>query len=103
LNKKPRLVFSLEAAVSGLLHHLLHVVMVMMVVVVMMAMVVAMMMVMTMVLCHRCRFRTRHADSRHGEGNCDCEAEGREEGLLHGSFPFFAGMFKSGRGPDSRA
>lgn len=89
--------------VSGLLHHLLHVVMVMMVVVVMMAMVVAMMMVMTMMLCHRGCIRARHADSRHGESDCDCKAEGREEGLLHGSFPFSAGICKSGRSPDRRA
>jgi len=75
----------------GLLCHLLHVVMMMMVVVVVMAMVVAMMMVMTMMLCHRGRIRARRTNNRRRESKCNCKPEGREEGLLHGSFPFFAG------------
>jgi len=72
----------------GLLHHL-HVVVMMMVVVPVM---VAMMMVVTMMmmLCRR-RFRGGCADHRHRESNCSCKPEGREEGLLHGSFPSFAG------------
>ena len=71
--------------------------MMVMMVVVMMAMVVAMMMTMVMMLCHGGCIRARHADGRHAESNCDCKTEGRDEGLLHGSFPFFAGICKSGR------
>ena len=47
--------------------------------------------VMTMMLCHRGRVRARGADDRRRESECNCKPEGREEGLLHGSFPSFAG------------
>jgi hypothetical protein len=77
------LVGSLVCSV-GLLHDLLHVVVMMNVV---MAVVVAMMM-MTMMLCHRGRICARRADNRHRESKCNRKPEGREEGLLHGSFPF---------------
>ncbi|WP_164753443.1 MULTISPECIES: hypothetical protein [unclassified Mesorhizobium] len=62
----------------------------MVVVAVMMVMadMVAMMMVVTMMLCHRRRIRTRRTDDGHRESQCNCKPEGREEGLLHGSFPF---------------
>lgn len=50
--------------------------------------VVAMMMVVTMMLRHRGRVRARRADHWHRESQCDGKPEGREEGLLHGSFPF---------------
>ncbi|WP_202322956.1 hypothetical protein [Mesorhizobium sp. 113-3-9] len=78
------------SVVSGLLHRL-HVVVVMMVVV--MAVMMTMVVMMTMMLRHRGRIRARHADSRHRESNCNRKPESREEGLLHGSFPFFAGRY----------
>lgn len=81
------------SAVSGLLHRL-HVVVVMMAVMAVMMTIVVMM---TMMLRHRGRIRAGHADSRHRESNCNRKPESREEGLLHGSFPFFAGRYKSGR------
>jgi hypothetical protein len=65
--------------------HLLHVVVMMVV-----ADVMAMMMVVTMMLGHRGRIRARRADHRHRESQCNCKPEGREEGLLHGSFPFLS-------------
>ncbi|WP_197031576.1 hypothetical protein [Mesorhizobium ciceri] len=49
---------------------------------------VAMMMVVAMMLGHRGRIRARRADDGHRESHCNCKPEGREEGLLHGSFPF---------------
>ncbi|WP_027028531.1 hypothetical protein [Mesorhizobium loti] len=85
--------------VLGLLHHLLHVVVVVVMMMVVVPVVVAMMMVVTMMmmLCHRGRFRAGCTDHRNRESNCNCNPEGRDEGLLHGSFPFFAGIYKSGR------
>jgi hypothetical protein len=75
----------------GLVAHLLHVVVMMVV----MADVVVMV---TMMLCHRGRIRARRADHRHSESQCNCKPEGREEGLLHGSFPFLSrASMKSGR------
>jgi len=47
--------------------------------------------VMPMVLCHRGRIGARRADDRRRESECNCKPEGREEGLLHGSFPSFTG------------
>ena len=47
--------------------------------------------VMTMMLCHRGRIGARRTDDRRRESECNCKPEGREEGLLHGSFPSFAG------------
>jgi hypothetical protein len=77
----------------GLVAHLLHVVVVMVV----MADVVVMTMV-TMMLGHRGCIRARCADHRHRESQCNCKPEGREEGLLHGSFPFLSrASMKSGR------
>ncbi|WP_210214753.1 hypothetical protein, partial [Mesorhizobium sp. M7A.F.Ca.ET.027.02.1.1] len=49
---------------------------------------VAVMMVVTMMLGHRGRIRARRADDGHRESQCNCKPEGREEGLLHGWFPF---------------
>ncbi|WP_202354759.1 hypothetical protein [Mesorhizobium sp. 113-3-3] len=77
---------------SSYLVGLLHVVAVMNVVV--NAVMTNMMMmdaVMTMMLCHRGRIGARRADDRRRESECNCKPEGREEGLLHGSFPSFAG------------
>jgi hypothetical protein len=84
-----------QAAKAGLLVgvcyalDLLHVVMVMMVVMADVV-VMTMMMVVTMMLGHRSRIRARCADHRHRESQCNCKPEGREEGLLHGSFPFLS-------------
>lgn len=69
----------------GLVSDHMVVVAVMMVVV---ADMVAMMMVVAMMLGHRGRIRARRADDGHRESHCNCKPEGREEGLLHGSFPF---------------
>jgi hypothetical protein len=71
----------------------------MVVVAVMMVMadMVAMMMVVTMMLCHRGGIRTRRTDDGHRESQCNCNPEGREEGLLHGSFPFVSRAYGSGR------
>jgi Flp pilus assembly protein TadB len=80
----------------GLVSHLLHVVV--MIMVVMADVVVVMTMVVTMMLGHRGCIRARCADHRHRESQCNCKPEGREEGLLHGSFPFLSrASMKSGR------
>jgi hypothetical protein len=39
--------------------------------------------------------RAAHAEDRHRECECRCEAKDGEEGLFHGSFPFFAGSVLS--------
>lgn len=59
----------------GLLHRLLHVVVVMMVVMANVV-VMTMMMVVTMMLGHRGRIRARCADHRHRESQCNCKPEG---------------------------
>jgi len=46
---------------------------------------------MTVMLCHRGRIGARRTDDRRRESERNCKPEGREEGLLHGSFPSFAG------------
>lgn len=51
-------------------------------------MVAMMVVVVTMMLGHRGGIRTRRTDDGHRESQCNCKPEGREEGLLHGSFPF---------------
>jgi hypothetical protein len=76
-----------RAVSLGLLHHLL---VVMMMVVMMMVVMTMSMVVTVMMLMHRGRISAGCPDNRH-KGECSSESEGRDEGLFHGSFPFFAG------------